>query len=71
MVHKTQSKWNSKGAHKQKVEKYDNDGGSKSDQKYRSRAIFRQQKVVNEWKNPFIYKKTLICLDFGAQLKYY
>ena len=36
-----------------KVEKYDNDGGSKSDQKYRSRAIFRQEKVVNEWKKPF------------------
>ena len=32
------------------VAKYDNDGGSKSDQKYTSRVIFRQQKVVTEWK---------------------
>ena len=40
-----------------KVAKYDNDGGSKSDQKYRSKVIFRQQKVVNEWKNPSIYNK--------------
>ena len=31
-----------------KIEKYDNDGGLKSDQKYRSRMIFRQQKVMNE-----------------------
>ena len=29
-----------KEAHKKKVEKYDNDGGSKSDQEYRSREIF-------------------------------
>ena len=35
MVQKTQTKWNSKGAHKQK---YDNDGGSKLDQKYRSKG---------------------------------
>ena len=42
-----------------KIEKYDNDGGSKSDQKYRSRVIFRQQKVVSEWKNPYIYNKIL------------
>ena len=41
------------------IAKYDNDGGSKSDQKYRSRVIFRQQKVVNEWKNPSIYNKIL------------
>ena len=31
-------KQNSKGAHKQKQKKYDNDGGSKSDQKYRSKG---------------------------------
>ena len=42
-----------------RIEKYDNDGGSKSDQKYRSRVIFRQQKVVNERKNPSIYNKIL------------
>ena len=41
------------------IEKYENDGGSKSDQKYRSRVIFRQQKVVNEWKNPSVYNKIL------------
>ena len=41
------------------VEKYDDDGGSKLDQKYRSRVIFRQQKVVNEWKNPSIYNTIL------------
>ena len=41
------------------VEKYDNDGGSKSDQKYRSRVIFRQQKVVNEWESSSIYNKIL------------
>ena len=35
MVQKTRKIWNSKGAHKQKVEKYDNDGGSQSDQKCR------------------------------------
>ena len=28
-------------------------GGSKLDQNYRSKVIFRQQKVVNEWKKPF------------------
>ena len=38
-------------------EKYDNDGGSNSDKKYRSIAIFRQQKVVSEWKTPSIYSK--------------
>ena len=27
-----------------KIEKYDNDGGSKSDQEYRSKVIFRQQR---------------------------
>ena len=41
------------------VAKYDNDGGSKSDQKYRSRVIFRQQKVLSEWKKPSIYNKIL------------
>ena len=41
------------------VAKYDNDGASKSDQKYRSRVIFRQQNVVSEWKNPSIYNKIL------------
>ena len=30
---------------RKKVEKYDNDGGSKLDQKYRSRAIFQATKV--------------------------
>ena len=44
---------------RKKIEKYDNNGGSKSDQKYRSRVIFRQQKVVSEWKIPFIYNKIL------------
>ena len=29
------------------------------DQNYRSRVIFRQHKVVNEWKNPPIYNKIL------------
>ena len=43
-----------------KIEKYDNDGGSKSDQKYRSRVMFRQQKVLNEWKKPSIYNKIFI-----------
>ena len=42
-----------------RIEKYNNDGGSKSDQKYRSRVIFKQQKVMNELKNPSIYKKIL------------
>ena len=41
------------------VAKYDNDGGSNSDQKYRSRVIFKQQKVMSEWKNPSIYNKIL------------
>jgi len=41
------------------VAKYDNDGGSKEAQNYRSRVIFRQQKVVSEWKKPSIYKKIL------------
>ena len=41
------------------VAKYDYDGGSKSDQKYRFKVIFRQQKVVNEWENPSIYNKIL------------
>ena len=44
---------------RKKIEKYDNDGGSKSNQKYRSRVIFKQEKVVNEWKNPSNYKKIL------------
>ena len=34
-------------------------------QKYRSRVIFRQQKVVSEWKNPSIYNK-IFSLDIGA-----
>ena len=42
-----------------KIEKNDKDGGSKLDQKYKSRVIFRKQKVVNEWKNPSIYNKIL------------
>ena len=41
------------------VAKYDYDRESKSDQKYRSRVIFRQKKVVNEWEKPFIYNKIL------------
>ena len=41
------------------VAKYDNDGGSMSDQKYRLRVIFREQKVVSEFKNPSIYNKIL------------
>ena len=48
------------------VAKYDNDGGSKSNQKYRSRVIFKQQKVVNEWKNLSFYKKYWVSLDIGA-----
>ena len=43
MVQKTQTKYNSKGAHKQKQKKYANDGGSKSDQKHRSKG---DQKVT-------------------------
>ena len=42
-----------------KIEKYDNDGGSKSDQNYGSRVIFRQKRVMNEWENPSIYNKIL------------
>ena len=34
-------------------------GGSKLDQKYRLGMISRKQKVVNEWKNHFIYNKIL------------
>ena len=29
------------------------------DQKFRSKVIFRQKKVVNEWENPSIYNKIL------------
>ena len=29
------------------------------DQKFRSRVIFRQQKVKNGWENPSIYNKIL------------
>ena len=53
------------------VAKYDNDGGSKSDQSYRSKAIFRQQKVVGEWKNLIFITKYWVSLDIGAKLKYY
>ena len=35
MVQKTQIKMELKGSSQEKVEKYDNDGGSKSNQKYR------------------------------------
>ena len=60
MVYKTQTKMELKGSSQEKmVTKYDNDGGSKSHQKYRSRVIFRQQKLVSEWKNPSIYNKIL------------
>ena len=38
---------------RKKVEKYDNDGGSKLDQKYRSRVIFRQQ--GSEWMEKPLY----------------
>ena len=38
-VENPDKKWNSRGAHEKKVEKYENDGGSKSNQKYRSKAI--------------------------------
>ena len=48
------------------VAKYDNDGGSKSDQKYRLRVIFRQQKVVNEWKTLLFITKYWVSLDIGA-----
>ena len=48
------------------VAKYDNDGGAESDQNYRSRVIFRQQKVVNEWKTILIITKYLVSLDIGA-----
>ena len=56
---KPRQKWNWKGAPKKMVAKYNNDGGSKSDKKYRSRVIFRQQRMINEWKNPSIYNKIL------------
>ena len=46
-VENPDKKWNSRGVHKQKIEKYDNDGGSKLDQRYRSRVIFRKEKVMN------------------------
>ena len=60
MVYKTQTKDGTQRELTRKmVAKYDNDGGSKSDQEYRSRVIFRQQKVVIEWKNPSIYNKIL------------
>ena len=29
------------------------------DQEWRSRVIFRKQKVTNEWENPSIYNKIL------------
>ena len=49
-----------KGSSQEKmVEKYENDGGLKSNRKYRSRVIFRQQKVASEWKNLSIYKKNI------------
>ena len=55
MVYKTQTKNGTQRALTRKmIEKYDNDGGSKLDQKYRSRVIFRQQKVVSS-----IYNKML------------
>ena len=60
MVYKTQTKNGTQRELTRKmVAKYDNDGGSKLDQKYRSRVIFRQQKVVSEWKNPSFYNKIL------------
>ena len=51
------------------VAKYDNDGGSNSDQKYRSRVIFRQQNVVSEWKNPSIYNKILSWSRYWCIIK--
>ena len=48
------------------VAKYDNDGGSKSDKKYRSRVIFMQQKVVNEWETLLFITKYWVSLDIGA-----
>ena len=51
------------------IAKYDYDGGSKSDQKYRSRVIFRQQKVVSEWENPSIYKKILSYSRYWCTIK--
>ena len=47
--------------------KYDNDGGSKSDQNYRSRAIFRQKKG-SEWmeKTLLFITKYWVSLDIGA-----
>ena len=56
---KPRQKWNSKGAHKQKVEKYDNDGGSKSDQKYRSKGDLKATKGSEWMENPSIYNKIL------------
>ena len=40
-----------------------------SDQKYRSRVIFRQQKVVNEWENPSIYNKILSYSRYWCIIK--
>ena len=44
-------------------------GGSKSDQKYRSRVISRKQKVMNEWKKPSIYNKILIYSRYWCIIK--
>ena len=51
------------------VAKSDNDRGSKSNQKNRSRVIFRQQKVVSEWKKPSIYNKILSYSRYWCIIK--
>ena len=45
MVYKTQTKMELKGSSQEKeIEKYDNDGGSKSNQKYRSKGDLKATK---------------------------
>ena len=41
------------------VEKYDNDEGSKSDQKYGSKGDLKVRKDSEWMENPYIYKKIL------------
>ena len=70
MVQKTQTQDGTLGKFtSKKTEKCDNDGGSKSDQKYRSRVIFKQKKVVSEWKKPSIYNKTLSYSRYWCIIK--
>ena len=48
-----------KGSSQEKAEKYDNDGGSKSNQKYGSKGDFKVKKGSEWMENPSIYNKIL------------